>query len=54
MQDVVIRQAVQEDLNPVMEVYASAHRFMKATDNPNQWGNGFPPRERTTSTILAA
>lgn len=45
MQNVVIRQAAQEDLNPVMEVYASARRFMKATGNPNQWGDDFPPRE---------
>lgn len=45
MQDVVIRQAVQADLNPVMEVYASARRFMKETGNPTQWGDDFPPRE---------
>ena len=41
MQDVVIRQAAQEDLNPVMEVYASARRFMKATGNPNHWATTF-------------
>ena len=45
MQDVVIRKAVRADLDPVMEVYASARRFMKETGNPTQWGDDFPPRE---------
>ena len=41
----VIRNAVLEDMEQIMEVYRRAKEYMAASGNPNQWINGYPTRE---------
>ena len=39
-----IRNAGEEDLPEILEIYKSARSYMAANGNPNQWGkNGWPP-----------
>lgn len=38
----MIRLAVKEDLPRILEIYASARRFMREQGNPNQWKEGYP------------
>ena len=40
-----VRKATAEDLDRIMDIYASAREFMKRTGNPNQWGSSYPPKE---------
>lgn len=40
-----IRKAELFDLPAVMEIYATARKFMCAHGNPNQWRNGYPAEE---------
>lgn len=40
-----IRPAVLEDMNRILEIYAHAREFQKATGNPTQWAGGYPQRE---------
>ncbi len=44
----MIRKANQQDLKEIWSVYRDAQAFMKATGNPNQWGDFYP-----TDAILA-
>ena len=46
-----IRNTLPEELGQVMEIYASAREFMRASGNPNQWGDGYPSRELIESAI---
>ncbi len=47
-----IRKTTTEDLDTVMDIYASARKFMVETGNPNQWGlRNWPPRERIEKDI---
>lgn len=39
-----IRTALPDELDSVMDIYASAQRYMARTGNPNQWGTTHPPR----------
>ncbi|MCI6274370.1 MAG: N-acetyltransferase [Coriobacteriaceae bacterium] len=48
-----IRQAAAADLDGALAVYESARAFMREAGNPNQWGDGFPPRELVESDIAA-
>ena len=41
----IIRNAVLEDMEQIMEVYRLAKEYMVASGNPNQWINGYPARE---------
>lgn len=41
----IIRNAVLEDMEQIMEVYRLAKQYMVASGNPNQWINGYPARE---------
>ena len=41
----IIRCAKPHDLEKIMEIYASARAFMRSTGNPDQWWEGYPPRE---------
>lgn len=41
----MIRKAVLSDLPRLLEIYAQARAYMKASGNPNQWGDRNPPRE---------
>jgi len=40
-----ITLAQKTDLGAILSVYADARRFMKEAGNPDQWGDGYPPRE---------
>ena len=41
----VVRPAVLEDLDRILEIYAEARRFMAENGNPTQWHSGYPRRE---------
>lgn len=41
----IIRNAVLEDMEQIMEVYLHAKEYMVSSGNPNQWINGYPARE---------
>lgn len=41
----LVRNAVMEDIEQIMEVYRVAKEYMVASGNPNQWINGYPTRE---------
>lgn len=41
----VIRQSQPADRDDILEIYASARRFMRESGNPAQWGDFFPPEE---------
>ena len=40
-----IRNAREQDLPKILEIYAYARNFMVANGTPNQWGKTKPPRE---------
>lgn len=40
----LIRKTDPNDLDSIMEIYASAQRFMVRSGNPNQWKAGHPSR----------
>jgi RimJ/RimL family protein N-acetyltransferase len=46
-----IRKVCTGDLDEVMEIYASARKFMKDNGNADQWGNTHPSREMIESDI---
>ena len=42
-----IRKATTQDFDRIMEIYASARRFMAEHGNPNQWGpTHWPPEDQ--------
>ena len=47
----LIREAVLEDIEQIMEVYRASKEYMVASGNPNQWVNGYPTREIIESDI---
>ncbi len=41
-----IRNAMESDFDRIMEIYASARKFMAENGNPNQWGpTNWPPED---------
>ena len=40
-----VRPARREDVPRLLEIYASARRFMRENGNPDQWEEGYPSRE---------
>lgn len=40
----MIIQATMRDLPALESLYAAARERMKAADNPDQWGDSYPPR----------
>lgn len=46
-----IRPATLQDLNAMLAIYAHARDFMKATGNPNQWGDTWPPQVKIEGDI---
>ncbi len=40
-----VRPARTEDVPRLLEIYASARRFMRESGNPDQWEDGYPSRE---------
>jgi len=47
-----IRQAVLNDLDTVMEIYAYAKKYMAETGNPTQWDEGYPNWDVLKADIL--
>lgn len=41
----MFRGAVRGDLPQILKIYAHARAVMKASGNPTQWGDNFPPQE---------
>ncbi len=48
-----IRKTHPEELDRVMEIYASAQSFMVSSGNPNQWKVGYPKKETIEEDIRA-
>lgn len=42
----MIRPARPSDFDQILEIYAAARRFMKASGNPTQWGDTEPSEVR--------
>ena len=40
--DYSIRHATESDLPQILDMYASARRFMAGNGNPTQWGHHYP------------
>lgn len=40
-----IRKSTITDIPRMMEIFAVARRFMKETDNPNQWADNYPSED---------
>ena len=47
-----IRNAKQEDLERIQEIYAIAREFMAQNGNPDQWGSNYPPQSCLEQDIL--
>ena len=46
-----IEKAKLEDLPRILQIYASARKFMKQSGNPRQWGDSFPPESLLVKDI---
>lgn len=46
-----IRLATMEDLGEILLIYAQARRFMRSTNNPDQWGTSRPSYESVVTDI---
>lgn len=46
-----IRKATVSDIPSVLDIYASARRFMRETGNPNQWAGVYPALEDVQNDI---
>jgi len=47
----LIRKASIEDLADILEIYDRARQYMAEKGNPNQWKNGYPPKELVVEDI---
>ena len=47
-----IRQSTINDINSILEIYEYARNFMKQNNNPNQWGDFWPPNDLIVEDIL--
>ena len=48
---VTFRRAAPSELDCLMALYAGARAFMRANGNPNQWPEGYPPRESVAADL---
>ena len=46
-----IEKGKLEDLPRILQIYASARKFMKQSGNPRQWGDSFPPEDLLAKDI---
>lgn len=46
-----IRKAVESDLGKIKAIYADAREFMRASGNPFQWGDSYPPTEQSERDV---
>ena len=49
----MFRGATRKDLPQILKIYAHAREVMKASGNPTQWGDHFPPEEQLAEDIDA-
>lgn len=47
----MIRQAKQNDIPRLLEIYASAKDFMHSSGNPNQWNGAYPDKDTLLGDI---
>ena len=47
----IIRKAVESDIDRLMQIFVTAREFMKTSGNPNQWINGYPQEELIRNEI---
>lgn len=47
-----IRQTTLEDYNEILKIYEHARKYMVSINNPNQWGNIWPPKELVKEDII--
>lgn len=47
----MIRLARAEEIERILEIYASARAYMRATGNPTQWAGNYPDRETLLDDI---
>ena len=50
----MFRGAVRGDLPQILKIYAHARAVMKASGNPTQWGDSYPPQEMLADPTYAA
>ena len=48
-----IEKGKLEDLPRILQIYASARKFMKQSGNPRQWGDSFPPDDTGIHGVFA-
>ena len=46
-----IRKGTLADIDAMMDCYDIARKFMRASGNLKQWGNGYPSREQIAEDI---
>ncbi len=49
----VIRKAVFDDLEVILNIYEYARKRMRLSGNPNQWKQNYPPKETIAGDIAA-
>ena len=49
----MFRGATRKDLPQILKIYAHAREVMRASGNPTQWGDHFPPEEQLAEDIDA-
>ena len=47
----MIRPAMPQDLDEILEIYRLARAFMARSGNPDQWGNTYPPPDLVRQDI---
>ena len=50
----MIRHATLDDLPALLDLFADARRFMAASGNPDQWGDGYPSPDLLRADIAQA
>lgn len=46
-----VLRAEEKDIPQILAIYASARRFMRENGNPDQWEEGYPPKELLTEDL---
>jgi len=46
-----ITKVTKDELGRIEEIYAHAREFMKASGNPDQWGDSYPPSSQIKADI---
>lgn len=49
----MITKATMADLSSIMDIYSYAREFMKTNENPHQWGDNWPSKERIVEDVTS-